>query len=396
MAVRIKSKRQVEALCQLAKDAIYRDNETPTLYLRVRETGSAQWLQIVHIEGKRVERGLGGWPVVTIDEAREVALGNRRALRRGENPFVESAHQARRKVAAELSKAPTFAEALEAVLAMHRGAWKNPKSEAQWRASLRDYAMPTLGSKRVDAIQTPDVLRCLEPIWNEKRETANRVKQRISAVMKWAVGKQYRADNPVAGVDDVLPKARNGRKHHDALPYCEVPAAIATVRNTKAHTATKMAFEFLVLTAARSGEVREATWDEIDWEGKAWNIPAGRMKAKVEHAVPLSKAARRILKAAAKLYGNDGLIFPSPRRKPLSDATMSKLLRENGIKAVPHGFRTSFRNWAGEQGWQRDLAEAALAHTVRNQVEAAYHRTDYLEQRRSMMAKWAEFCLPKD
>lgn len=389
MAVRIKSKRQVDALCQLAKDAIYRDNETPTLYLRVRDTGSAQWTQIVHIEGKRMERGLGGWPVVTIEEAREVALDNRRALRRGENPFEK-------RQQAEVSNAPTFAEAVDAVIAIQRGAWRNDKSEAQWRASLRDYAMPKLGRMAVDAIQSADVLACLKPIWDAKRETASRVKQRISAVMDWAIAEGYRADNPVAAVGAVLPTKRNARKHHEALPYAKVPDAIATVRDSKAHKATKLAFEFLVLTAARSGEVREADWDEIDIKAGLWRIPAGRMKAKIEHTVPLSDLACGVLLKAMKRYGDKGLIFPSPRRKPLSDSTISKLIRENGIKAVPHGFRSSFRDWAGEHGWQRDLAEAALSHTIKNAVEAAYHRTDYLEQRREMMEQWAKFCLPKD
>ena len=375
---------------RIATPGIYGDGNT--LFLKVRDDGnggrgSAQWVQILKINGKRYERGLGGYPIVTLEEARQVAFDNRRKAKHGENPFEKPAP-------AVATLAPTFKDAMEAVIAIQRGDWTNGKSEKQWRASLRDYAMPKLGRKRVDAIQTPDVLACLQPIWNTKRETANRVKQRISAIMDWAIAKGHRQDNPVAAVDAVLPKARNGRKHYRALPYSAVPSAIAAVRNSKAHPATKLAFEFLVLTAARSGEVRMATWDEIDKVRDLWTIPAGRMKANAEHVVPLPEQAMEVLHQSAKRYGISGLLFPSITRKALSDATISKLLRENGINAVPHGFRSSFRDWAGENGWERDIAEAALAHTVRNAVEAAYHRTSYLKQRKAMMEQWAKFCLP--
>ena len=389
MAVRIKSKRQVDALCQLAKDAIYRDSETPTLYLRVRVTGSAQWTQIVHIEGKRVERGLGGFPLVSIEEARDAAFANRRALRRGENPF-EKRHQA------EL-QAPTFADALEAVLAIQRGAWRNPKTEADWRNTLRRYAMPTLGSMAVDAIQRADVVDVLRPIWTAKPAAAKQVKRRISAVMDWAINEEYRKDNPVATVAASLPKAgKVDSKHHEALPFAEVPAAIATIRQCNANPAAKMAFEFLVLTAARSGEVREATWDEIDFDKDLWRIPAGRMKAKVEHSVPLSVASVDVLLKADKRYGGEGLIFPAATGKPLYDYQISNMVSANGIKAVPHGFRSSFRDWAAEHDWQDDIAEVALAHKDDNAVKAAYKRTRYLDKRREMMAQWAKFCLPED
>ena len=395
MAMQVRSDKQIRGL---ATPGIFKVADMPTLYVKVRYAGSSRgsWVQKVTIEGKRVERGLGGVHTIPMREAKRLAQENLVAINRGENPFARR-DQARREVAIEVaSTAPTFAAAVEAVIAIQRGAWKNPKSEAQWRSSLEAYAMPKLGRMAVDAIQTPDVLDVLKPIWDVKRETASRVKQRISAVMQWAIAERHRQDNPVAAVEAVLPKARNGRKHHDALPYCQVADAVATVRESNAHLGTKLAFEFLVLTAARSGEVREAVWDEVDLDEGLWTVPAERMKAKVEHVVPLPKAARRILKAAAKRYGNDGLIFPSPRGKALSDATVGKLLRENGVKAVPHGFRSSFRDWAGENGYPRDIAEAALAHTIKNAVEAAYHRTHYLEQRRKMMAKWAKFCLPKD
>ena len=250
----------------------------------------------------------------------------------------------------------------------------------------------------VDAITSADVYAIVEPIWGTKRETAQRVKQRIGAVMAWAKVNQHRTDNPVDDLDSALPKARPAKTHHRALPYAEVPNAIAKVRETGAHISTKLAFEFLVLTAARSGEVRLATWGEIDRKAKTWTIPAERMKAKAEHVVPLSNAAFDVLEAVAEEFGegDDGeLIFPTVRGKAQSDNTISKLLRENGVDAVPHGFRSSFRDWAAEHGVERDIAEAALAHTVRNAVEAAYLRTDYLEKRRGVMERWAKHCEPK-
>ena len=371
-----------------------------TLYLRVQESGSKQWVQIIQTGGRRIERGLGGYPLVSLQEARDTAFENRRALRRGENPFAKP-----NPLAAAISNgtvpasnAPTFADALEAVLDIQRPSWKTPKSEAQWRASLRDYAMPTIGNMAVDAITVDDVEAILKPIWEAKRETATRVKQRIHAVLKWAVAHGHRESNPVDAVDGLLPKTKRVKVHHRALPYAEVPAAIAAVRNSQAFASTKLAFEFLVLTAARSGEVRAATWGEIDRKAKTWTIPAGRMKAKVEHVVPLSNAAVDVLEAVAAELGEGGdgeLIFPSPRGKELSDATMSKLLRENGVAAVPHGFRSSFADWAAETGVRREVKEAALAHTVRNAVEASYTRTNYVAERREVMESWAAHCEPK-
>ena len=366
-----------------------------TLYLRVQESGSRQWVQIIQTGGRRVERGLGGYPLVSLQEARELAFENRRALRRGENPFAK-----RHPLAAAISNgavpasnAPTFAEALEAVLELQRPHWRNGKTEKQWRASLEAYAMPTIGKMPVDAVTSADVMAVLEPIWNAKRETAQRVKQRIQAVMAWAVGKGHRKDNPVAGVDAILPKARAPRKHHRALPYAEVPAAIAAVRKGDAKPGTIRAFAFLVLTAARSGEVRFANWSEIDWDAKTWTVPAERMKAKKAHVVPLSKTALGILEFAAREHGEDGLIFPSRQGKPLSDGGFADMLKAAGVDAVPHGFRSSFADWAAESGVAREVKEAALAHTLKNAVEGSYTRTTYVEERREVMRAWAKHCM---
>ena len=366
------------------------------LFLRVRPGGSRQWVQIVQVDGRRMERGLGGYPLVSLQEAREVAFENRRAIRRGENPFVRrrALSAAISNGTAVVSNAPTFAEALEAVVDIRRPSWKDPKAEKTWRSSLNRHAMPAIGNMAVDAIAMRDVEAILTPIWQVKCQTARNVKQRIHAVMAWAIAHGHRTDNPVDAVDAILPKQNELKTHHRALPYADVPAAIATVRETRVHASTKLAFELMVLTATRSGEARGASWDEVDIDAATWTIPAGRMKAGVEHTVPLSNAAVDVLQAAAAEFGRDGLIFPSTKGTVTRDANMSNMLKTAGVAAVPHGFRSSFRNWAAENGVERDVAEAALAHKVGNAVEAAYLRTDYLEKRREVMAKWARHCLP--
>ena len=286
-----------------------------------------------------------------------------------------------------------IADALDAVIAIQHEAWRDPRTETHWRASLRDYALPKLGRMRVDAIQTPDVLACLEPIWNAKRDTARRVKQRIAAVMDWAIANGHRQDNPVAAVASVLPKNGRNVKHHAALPYSEVPAAFAKLYDGDAQPGAVFALSFLVLTAARSGEVRKATWAEIDLEAKTWTVPAEHMKGNKEHVVPLSADALAVLECAAQEFGNDGIIFPSASGKALRDKALVSLLRDNDIAAVVHGFRSSFRDWAAEHGYDHAIAEAALAHTVRNAVEAAYRRIEFLDKRRKMMERWGEHCM---
>ena len=232
----------------------------------------------------------------------------------------------------------------------------------------------------------------LAPIWHEKPETARRVRQRIGAVMQWAVAMEYRAENPCDRVAATLGRQRDVVRHMRALPHAEVASAVATVRASRATTAAKLAFECLVLTAARSGEVRLARWKEIDLEADVWTVPAERMKANREHRVPLSTRAAAILEAARALGNGSDLVFPSPRAKPLSDMTLSKLLKEQGIQAVPHGFRSSFRDWASEEtNYPREVVEAALAHQVKDKVEAAYARSTLFERRRRLMGHWAAY-----
>ena len=340
---------------------------------------SKTWSQRLRVHGRPVNVRIGACPVVTLAEARRVALANRRTVARGRDP--------------RSGGVPTFAEAVETVIAIHGAAWRpGSKSEAQWRASLRDYAMPRLGRERIDEITTSDVMAVLLPIWTTKAETARRVRQRIGTVMKWAVAKGYRPDNPAGGaIGAALPKSSGTRRHFRALPHSEVGTALDTVLASSAWALSKLAFEFLVLTAARSGEVRGARWEEIDFESATWTVPAERMKAARKHRVPMSSQALEVLHRAQELADGTGLVFPSPTGRVLSPSTLSKLLRELGIRAVPHGFRTSFRIWCGDTGVAREVAEAALAHVIRDKVEAAYARGTLFARRREVMEAWSRY-----
>ena len=272
--------------------------------------------------------------------------------------------------------------------------WKDGgKSANQWRSSLRDYAVPRLGKLRVGDISTADVMAVLLPIWNEKPETARRVRQRIGAVMKWAVAQGHRPDNPAGdALGAALPKQSTVKKHHRALPHSEVAGAIARVRASRAHWATVAALEYLILTASRSGEVRKARWDEVDLETPTWTVPANRMKMQREHRVPLSERTLQVLAEAREWADGTGLVFPSVTGRPQSDNTLSKLLREQGIPAVVHGFRSSFRDWCAEcSNAPREVSELALAHVNSDQVEAAYMRTDLFQRRRALMQSWADY-----
>lgn len=244
-------------------------------------------------------------------------------------------------------------------------------------------------------MSTSDVLAVLTPIWLKKQETARRVRQRIGIVMKWAVAQEWRQDNPADAIAQALPKQAKSQAHRKALAYTGVAECIEQVKASRASVATKLAIEFAILTACRSGEVREARWLEVDLGLKVWVIPASRMKAKREHRVPLSSRAMEILGAARQLGDGIGLVFPGSRAgKPLSDMTLSKLIKEIGFDADMHGFRTSFRMWTQEQtSFPREVAEAALAHSIRDKAEAAYARSDLFEKRRELMELWSRYLL---
>ncbi len=354
-----------------------------TLFLQLAPTGAKCWVQVVQVKGRRYTVGLGGHKFVSLAEAREAAFENRKAARRGIAPVTRTGRKAM----------PTFEEAVPEVLATRSDAWKGGKTADDWRASLALYAYPAIGATPVGDVTSGDVLNILKPIWTPKRETARKVKRRISAVMKWAIAQGYRVDDPAgAAIDAVLPRAGGEVRHHRALPYGEVAQALATVKASSAWAGTKLAIECLVLTAARSGEVRLATWAEVDMDAGVWTVPAERTKMGREHRVPLSARCADVLREAAALRKDVDLVFPSARGKVLSDATMGKLLRERGIDAVPHGFRSSFRDWAADKtDVPREVVEAALAHKVPNAVEAAYARTDHFERRRPLMDHWAVY-----
>ena len=351
------------------------------LFLKVEPGGSRRWVQRIVILGKRRDIGLGSWPLVSLKEARQAAFENRKLARAGGDPLA-------RKRRADV---PTFAKALETVIEIHEPGWKDGgKTAKHWRGTLRDYALQQLGRKRVSEITAADVMSVLLPIWTTKSVTAKRVRQRIGAVMKWAIAQGFRQDNPAGYViGGALPKTNSVKQHRRALPHSEVAAAIATIQGTDAYRATVLAFEFLILTAARSGEVRLAKWQEIDMKTATWTIPAERMKMKREHRVPLSARALAVLGEAHQLRDGTGLVFPSVRGRPLTDSTISKLVRENGIKAVPHGFRSSFRIWCAEcSDVPREVCELARAHVNSDRVEAVYVRTDLFERRRRLMEQW--------
>ena len=353
---------------------------------RKRAAISKQWIWRGTVNGYRRDIGLGGFPYITLAEARQTAFEYRKISRAGGDP----------KTLRRRPEIPTFAQAAETVIAIHREGWKDGgKSEMQWRASLRDYALPKLGRKGVDEITTADVMAVLIPHWHTKTETMRRVRQRIGAVMKWAVAQGHRNDNPAGdAIAAALPKGGSVRQHQRALPFREVGAALARVRTSDAYRPAVLAFEFLVLTACRSGEVRFATWDEIDFASATWTIPARRMKAQREHRVPLSARALEILREARTLADGSGLIFPSQRARAIHGGTVSRLIRELGIDGVPHGFRSSFRDWAAEcTDVPREVCELALAHVNSDRVEAAYRRTDLFDRRRALMEQWSEFVL---
>ena len=339
------------------------------------------WTQSVRIDGRPTSLGLGRYPVVTLAMARERALDNARAIAQGRDP---------RRAAKAV---PTFAQALETVIAIHAPGWKDRAgSERQWRRSLASYALPRIGAKSVDAVTAADVMDVLLPIWSTRHVTATRVRQRIGVVMKWAIAQGLRDDNPAGeAIAAALPKAGHVQRHQRALPHAEVRAALDLVRHCDAYWGVRLAFEFLVLTAARSGEVRHARWDEIDRDAAVWTVPAERMKNGREHRVPLSDRALEVLDEALELAAGDW-VFPSPTGRAMLQKTLSELMRALRVDAVPHGFRSSFRDWAAEcTDAPREVCELALAHVNGDRVEAAYRRSDLFDRRRVLMADWAAY-----
>ena len=358
------------------------------LYLFVQPSGTRSWIQRLVVRGRRRELGLGAVALVPLAEAREQALANRRLARSGGDPLTE-----KRRV----QQMPTFADAARRVLEKKQGGWRGRWHAQNWIRSLERYAFPRIGRRPVSEVNTADVLEILTPIWHSKAETARAVRQRIRSVLEWAIAMDLRNDNPCDRVLPVLGPQNDIVTHHRALPHKEVASAIATVQASgSAQAAVKLAFEFLVLTAARSSEVRLATWAEMDTTERVWTVSAARMKAKREHRVPLCVRALEVLDAARTLAEGNRLVFPMPSGKAISMSTLPKMLEYHRIAAVPHGFRSSFRDWAAERtDHPREVIEAALAHVVQNKVEAAYARSDLFERRRHLMDEWAAYVSPK-
>ena len=363
------------------------------LTLRVAPTGGKRWVLRATIDGKQRNIGLGGYPGVSLSEARQAAQDTQQAIRDGADPVAEREEAkaaARAKVAI-----PTFREVAEQVIALRRPTWSSERHARQWTESLTLHAYPRIGAKRVDTITTSDILDALEPLWLAKPETGSRVKQRVKVVFDYALARGWASSNPSNGaLDAALTRRPRLQAHHPALPHRDVPAAVAAIRESNARPATRLGFEFLILTAARAGEVVGAAWGEIDLDNRTWTVPASRMKARREHRVPLSDRAVELLEEARRRFGGVGLLFPSNRRQgALSNESFRMTLNRLGVDAVPHGFRSSFRDWLGERtsaSWA--VAESCLAHASAERASLGYARTDYLEQRRELMQGWARFC----
>ncbi len=351
-----------------------------TLRVRRRVNGglSKVWVQRLRIDGRATNLGLGAYPLVSLREARDAAFENRRSVAHGINPRT--------------AVTPTLADAVEAVIASRSTSWKDGGRSAEiWRSSVRNHAAGLL-QRPVDTITTGDVLACITPLWSTAHDTAKKVRQRLSLAFRWAIAAGHRPDDPAGeALLAALPRNTSTRRHIAALPPHKVPAALAAIDNSGAHPTTKAAMWMLALTATRSGEVREMRWNEIDED--IWTIPAERTKIGREFRVPLSRQALAVLDDA-RCYsdGSPGsLVFPSARGRQITAEALSKLCHELDLEMTPHGFRSSFRDWAAESGVSREVAEACLAHVIKNTVEAAYRRSDLLDQRREVMDAWARY-----
>ena len=365
------------------------------LYLLVTESGARRWLLRTVVKGgRRREFGLGSLLDVSLEDARRIASEMRRAARRGEDPRSE---QRRRSVGAV-----SFRQAFDSFFQLKRQSLRNAKHLAQWPSTMETYVFPYIGDRPVGEITSGEVLATLEPIWHAKPETAKRVLQRMRAVFEAAILRNWRERaSPCVGVAQALGGTGHRKVvHHRALPYEQAPTFLKRLQAGRSHAVLKLAMEWLVLTATRSGETRKATWSEIDLRRNVWSIPPEHMKNKKGHVIPLTPRCLDILAAARQFVNGSDLIFANPNtHKVLSDMAFTKILRDLHLDdvATAHGFRSSFRDWATEVEKVREVvAEAALAHSIRDRTEAAYRRTDYLEERRGLMERWAQYLQPRE
>lgn len=387
--------KQVEKLIRDAHPGATADSDG--LYLKVGPTGAASWQFRYQIGGKRRMMGLGACSVLTLAEARDKAAEARKLAKQGIDPL-----EARRAAeAAEKAAATTFKDAALEYIEAHRAGWRNAKHGQQWENTLAQYVYPKFGDKPVSEVSTEDVLGALRPIWSDKPETANRVRNRIELVLDAARAKGLATGiNPAAWrghLDKLLPKrSKASREHHAAMDYRDLPGfykRLATERDSLSAAALRLT----ILTACRTSEVLLAEWSEFDLENRLWTIPGQRMKAAVAHRVPLSDAALTLLDTIMRMAeGKDeGYVFPGAKAgRPLSNMAMTMVLRKLGHGDLTvHGFRSTFRDWAAEEThYPNIVAEQALAHTVGNAVEAAYRRGDLLQKRRALMDDWARYC----
>lgn len=389
------SKLSAVAVAKAKKPGRYADGNG--LYLQVGPTGGKSWLFRYMINSRAREMGLGPVSLVLLAEARVAALEARRKVHEGIDPLAEREEQ-QRQARIEQARAMTFSQCADAYIQAHRSSWRNDKHAAQWESTLKNYAAPVIGDLPVDAVDLRLVLAILEPIWRDKPETASRLRGRLETVLDWAAVRGLRqGDNPArwrGHLDKLLPARAKVKRieHHAALPYAEIGAFMAKLRSREG--IGSLALEFTILTAARTSEVLNATWGEIDRDAAAWTVPGARMKAGREHRVPLSPRALAIL---TELGGGGDMefVFPGNRAgKPLSNMVFLQLLKRMGYADLTaHGFRSTFRDWAAEQtAFPREVAEAALAHVVADKVEAAYRRGDLFEKRRQLMEEWMSYC----
>ncbi len=391
------SKLTARGIAAITEPGIYSDGLN--LFLTVGGSGSKSWIFRYRFAGKQREMGIGSATSVSLAKARELAAKHREQIEQDIDPL--EARQDGRRASAEArrkqSAIPTFDEAAKLYIAAHRHEWKNAKHAGQWQATLDTYVSPVFGSMPVDRVDTAQVLKALSDIWQTKTETATRVRGRIESILDWARVAGYRtAENPARWKGHLehslaAPTKTKAVVNHPALPYQQIGDFMADLKSRDGIAA--LALQFAILCASRSGEVRLATWSEIDLESRTWTIPAGRMKAGREHRVPLSDAAIQVLRQVPRIEGCE-FIFPGAKNKPLSDMTLTAVLRRMKRDEITvHGFRSTFRDWSAEAtAFDRQTAEHALAHQLPDKVEAAYLRGDLLEKRALLMQSWADYC----
>lgn len=378
-------KLNVSKLKKLSKPGRYGDGGG--LYFNIAKGGSQSWVQIITIDGVRRYMGLGAYPVVSLNEARESSFEIRRKVAKGESPIDEKVR----------AKIPTFRVAAQKTLDAISSNWKSKESgRKRWMGRMEHDVFPIIGDMPVNRVRRDDVLRVLKPIWTTKSETARKVKQYMNSVFVWCLDHNYIKENPVGDFQVALPRNAGEKKNYKSLPYQEVPGAIELIRASKASIAAKLCLEFVILTACRSGEARSACWDEVNLETRTWEIPASRTKTSKEHRQPLSEQAVDILEQAKEIADGSDLIFPSPlkRGEALSTVPLMNILKTSGLrdKCVVHGFRTSFRTWASENtSADHAVMELCLGHSVGSAVERAYARSDLFEKRARLMEQWGAF-----